>query len=81
MILDKPSQANESLVQKITENGEKSHFYECDVTDRNQLNQTIDSIEREVGAPTMMFQGNILQTDQQDEKLLMASHVNVSWLY
>lgn len=77
--MDTHLQANESLVQKITEGGEKSHFYECDVTDRNQLNHTIDSIERDVGPPTMIFYGNLLQPDQQNEKLLMSSYVNVSY--
>lgn len=77
--MDTHSQANEILVQKIIECGEKGHYYECDVTDRNLLNQTIASIERDIGPPTMIFYGNILQPDQQNEKLLMSTYVNVSY--
>lgn len=78
VILDRQvTEANENLVQRINDSGEKANFYECDITDRNQLNLTVDLIEREVGAITMIFYGSMLEVDQQSEKLLKLSYVNV----
>ena len=79
MVLDRENtEENENLVQRINESGEKAKFYECDVTNKLQVCTTIDTIEREIGAVTMVFHGNMLEVDQQSEKLLKSSYVNVS---
>lgn len=79
LVLDREkTEANESLVERINETGEKAKFYECDVTNKLQVCSTVDTIEREIGAITMVFHGNMLVVDQQSEKLLRSSYVNVS---
>lgn len=79
VILDRQqSDETDNLVQRINDSGEKAKFYECDITDINQLDMTIATIENNIGAVTMIFYGNILEVDQQrKEKLLKLSYVNV----
>jgi NAD(P)-dependent dehydrogenase (short-subunit alcohol dehydrogenase family) len=75
------SEEDERLMQRISDGGDLVHFRECDISDRNSISQTVDTIEREIGGVSMLFYGNLLNVDQQNEKLLKLSYINVSSTY
>lgn len=77
VLVDKPSDAYESIIRKIKESGELAYFYECDVTDRHQVISLIDAVEKDVGPITKLFHGNLLM-DHANEKDFKFSYINVS---
>lgn len=53
--VDVNSIGNESTVKQIRINGGHAFAYTCDVTSSDQVKHTIEAIERDISAVTMLF--------------------------
>jgi short chain dehydrogenase len=53
--IDVQTPDQETLTKRIIEAGGSAFYYQCDITERRQVEATINSIERQVGDITMLY--------------------------
>jgi all-trans-retinol dehydrogenase (NAD+) len=53
--LDVQTAEQEVVSKNIVEGGKSAFYFQCDVTDKNQVEQTIESIKNEIGEITMLY--------------------------